>query len=56
MLPGVWLGVSVGLQSSVGRIDILRIIPVEQRIVSFEPLLEGVSCRLHGIDWVIYRR
>lgn len=53
MLPGVWLGVSVGLQGSVGRIDVLRTIPVEQRIVSFEPLLEAVSCSLHGIDWAI---
>lgn len=51
----VWLGVTVEVQSSKGRIDNLRTIkdaPV--RFLSCEPLLEDLgTLDLTGIDWII---
>lgn len=67
--PNVWLGVSVGVRSSLPRIELLRQTPAAVRVVSFEPLLEDVFGRatsgeetaegakeisLHGIDWAIF--
>lgn len=49
-LPNVWLGVSVGVKSSLHRIDTLREIPAALRFVSFEPLLEDLGeVNLEGI-------
>ena len=51
----VWLGVTVEVQSSKGRIDNLRTIkdaPI--RFLSCEPLLEDLgTLDLTGIDWII---
>lgn len=49
-----WLGVSVGVKSSLPRIDIIRSAYASIRFVSFEPLLEDMGeINLQGIDWVI---
>lgn len=62
----VWLGVSVGVRSSLPRIRLLRDTPAAVRVVSFEPLLEDVFpiqnegienaklTDLSGIDWAIF--
>lgn len=49
----VWIGTSVGVQSSAPRLDHLRPLPAVVRFVSVEPLLEAVALDLDGIDWVI---
>ena len=51
----VWIGVTVEVKSSLGRIDCLRSIhnaPI--RFLSCEPLLEDLGdLNLDGIDWII---
>jgi protein gp37 len=52
----VWLGVTVGARSSMGRIKLLKKIPAAVRFVSAEPLLEPLDFRPylgHTIQWVI---
>jgi protein gp37 len=51
----VWLGVTVGAESSMDRIPLLKAIPAQVRFISAEPLLERLDFRPHldGIDWVI---
>jgi len=50
----VWLGVTVGVRESLGRIDILRRINARVRFLSCEPLLEQLDgIDLSGIAWVI---
>jgi protein gp37 len=52
--PNVWLGVSVGVQSSIRRIEVLRSIPAAVRFISFEPLLEDLgTVDLTGMHWAI---
>ena len=52
--PNVWLGVSVGVRSTLRRIDHLRETPAAVRFLSLEPLLEDLgTLDLRGIDWVI---
>ncbi|HEX2905897.1 MAG TPA: DUF5131 family protein [Phototrophicaceae bacterium] len=53
--PNLWMGVSVGIQSALHRLDVLRSLPVTGgRFVSFEPLLEDLgTVDLTGINWVI---
>jgi protein gp37 len=54
-LPNVWWGVSVeNRKHGLPRIDTLRSIPVENRFLSVEPLLEELGpLSLAGIRWVI---
>lgn len=50
----VWLGVTVGVRSSLHRVDVLRQIPARVRFLSCEPLLEQLDgLDLAGIHWVI---
>lgn len=59
----IWFGVSVENKKVLGRIDILREIPVRisgayneraMRFLSCEPLLESLGeLNLYGIDWII---
>ena len=55
--PNVWLGVTVGSESSMGRIPLLKAIPARVRFISAEPLLEQLNFRPHladgSIHWVI---
>lgn len=56
--PNVWLGVSVGSNEpkAIRRINILKLIPVKIRFISFEPLIEDIkitSEKLKGIHWAI---
>jgi protein gp37 len=49
-----WLGVTVDVQSSKNRIDVLRNLDASIRFLSCEPLLEDLSeLNLENIDWVI---
>ena len=48
-IPNVHLGVTVENQDNVGRIADLIRTPAAKTFISFEPLLEGVSCR-----WLLY--
>lgn len=50
----MWLGVTTGVQSTVGRVQILRRINARVLFLSCEPLLEklDLGC-LDGISWVI---
>lgn len=41
--PNLWLGVSVGIQSEIGRVDELLKTPAAVRFVSYEPALELVK-------------
>jgi protein gp37 len=52
-LPNVWLGVTVEHQDTVGRMEILRRIPVALRFVSAEPLLGPLVADWTDIHWVI---
>jgi len=53
-LPNVWTGVSVGVEESKSRIDVLREIPSYVRFLSIEPLLEPLGkLNLTGIHWII---
>ena len=50
----IWWGVSVGIRSTVHRLEQLRATPAAVRFVSFEPLLEDLgSVDLSAIDWAI---
>ncbi|MDD4847169.1 MAG: phage Gp37/Gp68 family protein [Bacteroidales bacterium] len=50
----VWLGVTVEIQKSKNRIDILRKLAAPIRFLSCEPLLENLDkLDLTNIDWVI---
>jgi protein gp37/uncharacterized protein YbaR (Trm112 family) len=56
--PNVWLGVSVGCNRTLHRMDSLRRIPVHPQAVKFlsaEPLLEDISPNVNfdGFGWVI---
>lgn len=44
--PNVWLGVSVGIKSSLARMAELREVPAQVRFVSAEPLLEDLCPEL----------
>lgn len=49
-----WLGVTVDITSSKGRIDFLRNLNAPIKFLSCEPLLEDLGeMNLDGIDWVI---
>lgn len=50
----VWLGVSVEMEKTKARIDVLRNIDVKIRFLSLEPLLEDLgTLNLTDIHWVI---
>lgn len=50
----MWLGVTVGVQRTLERVDILRSIDAKVRFLSCEPLLEQLDgLSLEGIAWVI---
>jgi protein gp37 len=50
----VWLGVTVEIEKTKNRIDILRNIQAKIRFISIEPLLEDIGALdLTGIHWVI---
>jgi protein gp37 len=56
--PNVWLGTSVGCNSTLNRIAHLRRVPVHPsavRFVSAEPLLEDITQKINldGIGWLI---
>jgi protein gp37 len=52
--PNIWIGTSVTRMDDIGRIKILKDIPGPAvKFISFEPLMEYVTCDLTGIDWVI---
>lgn len=52
-LKHIYLGVSISEQKDLWMLDILKQIPVKNKIISFEPLLENIECDLTGISWVI---
>ena len=52
----VWLGVTCGATSSLGRVALLKNLPARLRFISAEPLLEPVDFRPHldgSIHWII---
>lgn len=50
----VWLGVTIDVVSSKGRIDFLRTLNATIKFLSCEPLLEDLGkLNLENIDWVI---
>ena len=51
----VWLGVSVGSQQHIGRIETLAGVPARLRFLSAEPLFEFITLSDHieYLDWVI---
>lgn len=50
----IWMGVSVGSQASVRKIDNLRKCDAKKKFLSIEPLIEELPhLNLEGIDWVI---
>jgi protein gp37 len=50
----IWMGVSVGMQSSTKRIDNLRACDAKYKFLSVEPFIEEITdMDLTGIDWVI---
>lgn len=50
----VWLGVTVEIEKTKNRIDVLRNIKSKIRFISIEPLLEDIgTLDLTGIHWVI---
>lgn len=54
--PNVWLGVTAGAMSSIGRVELLKEIPAAIRFVSAEPLVERMDFRPHldgRIHWII---
>lgn len=53
--PNVWLGVTVGIESSMWRVPYLLDVPAKVRFISAEPLLGPLDFRpyLSSIDWVI---
>jgi protein gp37 len=52
--PNVWAGTTVGVRSSLHRVDILRGIDARVRFLSMEPLLERIGdFDLTGVHWLI---
>lgn len=54
--PNAWLGVTIGIESSMWRLPLLLDIPAVIRFVSAEPLLGPLSFRPYltgGLHWVI---
>jgi len=52
--PNIWIGTSVTRMDDIGRIQLLRELNIPNvKFISFEPLLEYVTCDLRGIDWII---
>lgn len=52
--PNAWVGVTVDVRDSLGRIDHLRNLNAVVKFISFEPLLEDLEeFNLQGINWVI---
>lgn len=52
--PHIWLGTSIELQEYMWRMNVLKEINAETRIVSFEPVLGELGIlRLNGINWAI---
>jgi protein gp37 len=51
----VWLGVTIGMASSMHRLPLLKSIPAKIRFISAEPLLGPLNFRgqLEGIQWII---
>ena len=51
----VWLGATVGIDTSLPRIPLLKEVPAKVRFVSAEPLLGPIDFTPHidGIDWII---
>lgn len=52
----VWLGVTCGISTSLGRVEILKHIPARLRFVSAEPLLGPIDFGPHldgSIHWII---
>lgn len=51
----VWLGVTVGAESSMHKIPLLKAIPARVRFISAEPLLERLDFRpqMDGLHWII---
>ncbi|MCA9125015.1 MAG: DUF5131 family protein [Planctomycetaceae bacterium] len=51
----VWLGVTVGAESSMYKIPLLKAVPARVRFISAEPLLERLDFRPHmdGLHWII---
>lgn len=52
----VWLGVTVGVESSMDRIPLLKAVPATVRWISAEPLLERLDFRPHldgSVRWII---
>lgn len=50
----IWMGVSVGSQESIRKIDRLRQCGAKNKFLSIEPLIEELpDLDLKGIDWVI---
>lgn len=50
----IWLGVTVGVNDTTWRIDVLREIKAKVRFISAEPLLEQLdNLNLSGIHWAI---
>ena len=52
----VWLGVTCGVNDSLHRIPLLKMIPAAIRFISAEPLLERIDFRPHldgSIHWII---
>jgi len=49
----MWLGVTIELQKTADRLDVLRSIEAPVRFVSAEPLLGPLALDLTGIHWLI---
>ncbi len=54
ILPNVWLGNRLSLESTKVEFSALRRVPAQIRFVSFEPLLGSIgNANLNGIHWAI---
>jgi protein gp37 len=52
--PNCWLGVTVESRDYLGRLDVLRQVPVAIRFAGFEPVLDDLGeIDLTGIHWAI---
>jgi protein gp37 len=51
--PNMYLGVSISSEKDLWMLDVLKQIPIDNKIISFEPLLGHIECDLTGIKWVI---
>jgi protein gp37 len=52
-LNHIYLGVSISKNEDLHLLETLKQIPIKNKIVSLEPLLENIECDLTGISWVI---